>query len=202
MNKVIASLLLTIISVFSYAQNKKIATNDIEPKVNVKLNSTVFLGIINPAVEFRVFNKGSVQLEALGILAPRNFLGTGYPCSLAVAYGEFRFYPKQVFKGFFCGVHAGWAAYRLNKNLLPIFGYLKDPASIHVGQAFIAGVTAGYCFTFGKHWGLELSLGVGRQFSVYESYTPKDDGTTSHGELNGSAEYLPTKGGILVAYRF
>ncbi len=196
--KNIISLLLVLIVVNSHAQTKE----EPESKVNVKLNSVIVLGIINPAVEFRVFDKGSVQLEALGILAPHNFLGTGYPCSLVAAYAEFRFYPKQVFRGFFCGVHTGLAAYRLNKNILPIFGYKKDPASIHVGQAFLAGITAGYSFVLNKHWGLEISLGYGRQFSTYEAYTPQEDGTISHRELNGSAEYMPTKGGILISYRF
>lgn len=196
MHKAVITTLLLIVGANCYAQTVK------EPRVNLKLNGAMVLGIINPAVEFRVFDKGSVQLEALGVFAPRNFLGTGYPCSLAITYGEFRFYPKQVFKGFFCGVHTGWGIYRLNKNILPIFGYLKDPNSIQVGQSFIAGLTVGYCFTFDKHWGLEISLGAGRQFSTYESYTHKEDGTASYCELNGSAEYLPTKGGILVSYRF
>ncbi|MEG1555145.1 MAG: DUF3575 domain-containing protein [Bacteroidales bacterium] len=196
MKKTFIILLLIFMGIHSYAQTDTI------PKVNVKLNSVVVLGIMNPAVEFRVFKKGSVQIEAIGIFAPRNFLGTGYPCSMAVTYGEFRFYPKQVFKGFFCGVHTGWAVYRLNKNLLPIYGYLKDPNSIHVGQALIVGFIVGYNIILNKHWGLEISLGGGRQFSTYESYTPKADGTSAHRELNGSAEYLPTKGGILVNYRF
>lgn len=196
MNKTIAILLLLFTGLNSYAQA------DSASKVNIKLNGAVVVGIINPAVEFRVFNKGSFQIEALGVFAPRNFLGTGYPCSLAITYGEFRFYPKQVFKGFFCGVHAGWGVYRLNKNLMPIYSYMKEETSIHVGQTFIAGVTLGYCFTFNNHWGMEVSLGGGRQFSTYEAYTPINNETSSHHPLNGSAEYLPTKGGILVTYRF
>lgn len=214
MYKIVFIILLTFASAFCYAHAKEVktkvvksekednTTKEIDSKVNVKLNSAVFLGILNPAVEFRVFNKGSVQLEAWGVLAPKNFLGTGYPCSLAITYGEFRFYPKQVFKGFFCGAHTGWGVYRLNKNILPIFGYLKDPASIQVGQTFILGVTVGYCFIFDKHWGLEVSVGAGRQFSTYEAYTPQEDGSIVHRELNGSAEYLPTKAGIMVTYRF
>lgn len=195
---IIVTLLLCVHISNLYAQDKELK----EPKLNIKLNASTLVGVVNPAVEFRVFNKGSVQLEGWGVYAPENFLGTGYPCSLALMYGEFRFYPKQVFRGFFCGVHVGAGVYRLNKNILPIFGYLKDPASIQVGQNLIVGLTAGYHFTFDRHWGLELVVGFGRQFSTYESYTHNEDGTVTYRSLNGSAEYLPTKAGVLVTYRF
>ena len=202
MKQIFITLLICCFFVSSYAQTHTTPEEEAKPKINIKLNSVVALGIVNPAVEFRVFNKGSVQLEGWGVYAPRNYLGTGYPCSLALMYGEFRFYPKAVFKGFFCGVHIGGGVYRLNKNILPIFGYLKEPKSIQVGQNVIVGLTVGYHFTFTKHWGLEIVAGYGRQFSTYEAYTPQKDGTVLHRELNGSAEYLPTKAGVLVTYRF
>lgn len=202
MKQIFITLLICCFFVSSYAQTHTTPEEEAKPKINIKLNSVVALGIVNPAVEFRVFNKGSVQLEGWGVYAPRNYLGTGYPCSLALMYGEFRFYPKVVFKGFFCGVHIGGGVYRLNKNILPIFGYLKEPKSIQVGQNIIVGLTVGYHFTFNKHWGLEIVAGYGRQFSTYEAYTPQKDVTVLHRELNGSAEYLPTKAGVLVTYRF
>lgn len=202
MKRTFITLLLAGLCASSHAQPHTKPKEEAKSKINIKLNSVIALGIINPAVEFRVFDKGSVQLEALGILAPQNFLGTGYPCSMAAAYAEFRFYPKQVFRGFFCGAHTGLSVYRLNKNILPIFDYKKDPASVQVGQAFLAGITVGYGFVFNRHWGLELSLGYGRQFSTYEAYVPQKDNTVAYRALNGSAEYIPTKGGVLISYRF
>lgn len=117
-------------------------------------------------------------------------------------YGEFRYYPKEVFRVFFCGVHIGAGVYRLNKNVLPIFGYLKDPNSIQVGQNLIVLLVVCYRFAFNKYWALEVVVGYGRQYSTYESYTTKEDGTVTYRSLNGSAEYLPTKAGLLVTYRF
>lgn len=107
MKQIFITLLICCFCVSSYAQTHTTPEEEAKPKINIKLNSVVALGIVNPAVEFRVFNKGSVQLEGWGVYAPRNYLGTGYPCSLALMYGEFRFYPKAVFKGFFGGVHIG-----------------------------------------------------------------------------------------------
>ncbi|MEG2061049.1 MAG: DUF3575 domain-containing protein, partial [Alistipes sp.] len=114
---IIITLLVCVHIPNLHAQNK-------ETKLNIKLNASTLVGVVNPAIEFRVFNKGSIQMEGWGVYAPKNFLGTGYPCSLALMYGEFRYYPKEVFRGFFCGVHVGGGVYRLNKNILPIFGYL------------------------------------------------------------------------------
>lgn len=205
MSKFNKALKYIIIVVSFFVNTTQLLAQDKEvkySKVNIKLNASTFVGVVNQAVEFRVFNKGSVQMEGWGVYAPENFLGTGYPCSLALMYGEFRFYPKEVFKGFFCGVHIGGGVYRLNKNILPIFGYLKDPNSLQVGQNLIVGLTAGYHFSLSKHWGLEVVVGYGRQYSTYESYTHKDDGTVLYRSLNGSAEYLPTKAGLLVTYKF
>ncbi|MEG0807816.1 MAG: DUF3575 domain-containing protein, partial [Alistipes sp.] len=120
---IIITLLVCVHIPNLHAQNK-------ETKLNIKLNASTLVGVVNPAIEFRVFNKGSIQMEGWGVYAPKNFLGTGYPCSLALMYGEFRYYPKEVFRGFFCGVHVGGGVYRLNKNLLPIFSYQQNPASI------------------------------------------------------------------------
>ena len=47
------------------------------PRTNVKLSALAAIGIVNPAVEFRVDEKWSVQLEGMGIFAAKsgeNFL--------------------------------------------------------------------------------------------------------------------------------
>ena len=52
------------------------------PRTNVKLSALAAIGIVNPAVEFRVDEKWSVQLEGMGVFAAENFLGTGYPLQM------------------------------------------------------------------------------------------------------------------------
>ena len=47
------------------------------PRTNVKLSALAAIGIVNPAVEFRVSEKWSVQLEGMGVFAAEsgeNFL--------------------------------------------------------------------------------------------------------------------------------
>ena len=143
-------------------------------------------------------------LSADGI-APKNFLGTGYPLSLATGFGEMRYYPKETFKGFFCGANIGFGIFRMNKNIYPEFitGYKKNPDSIFVGQALLAGLTIGWSFNLPKNWGIEIFWGGGYTRSEYEAYTPKEDGSVTYREWNASAEWLPGyKGGVFITYCF
>lgn len=170
-----------------------------EPAVNVKLNGLLAIGVINPAVEFRVFEYGTVQLEGMGVFQPYGFLGSKYPLTLGTTFGEFRYYPKKAFHGFFVAANAGWGVYRLSKGLAP--GYNGAyPDSYQVGSNMMFGATIGYAFCIGKHWSIEINWGAGWQGSTYEGYN--NDGTQYVG-LNKSGEWLPAyKGGIFVGYRF
>ena len=69
----------------------------------------------------------------------------------------------------------------------------------------MGGITLGYVFTFKKnpHWSIEANWSLGRQWAVYESYSHKGDELVLHGEMGGSAEYMPFyRGGIFVAYKW
>ena len=169
------------------------------PRTNVKLSALAAIGIVNPAVEFRVDEKWSVQLEGMGVFAAENFLGTGYPLQIGAAFVEARWYPKGIFRKFFLAPNVGGGAFRLNKNILhkffgwaPDLNYKKHEDAVHVGHNFMGGVTLGYVFTFPKnpHWSIETNWSFGRQWAKYESYIPFGDNLIHHEELGGSAEYL------------
>lgn len=183
------------------------------PRTNVKLSALAAVGIVNPAMEFRVAEKWSVQLEGMGIFASKNFLGTGYPLQMGAAFVEARWYPKGVFRKFFLAPNVGGGAFRMNKNILhkffgwaPDLDYKKNENAVHVGHNYMGGVTLGYVFTFKKnpHWSIEANWSLGRQWAVYEEYITRADGTAYRStELGGSAEYLPFyRGGIYVAYKW
>ena len=182
------------------------------PRTNVKLSALAAIGIVNPAVEFRVDEKWSVQLEGMGVFAAENFLGTGYPLQMGAAFVEARWYPKGVFRKFFLAPNVGGGAFRMNKNILhkffgwaPDLNYKKHENAVHVGHNYMGGLTLGYVFTFPKnpHWSIEANWSFGRQWAKYESYTPLGDNLIHHEELGGSAEYLPFyRGGIFVAYKW
>ena len=192
--------------------NDSIQSEVSTPHTNVKLNALGTIGIVNPAIEFRISKKWSVQLEGMGIFAAKNFLGTGYPLQMGAAFIEARWYPKGTFHGFFLAPNFGGGAFRMNKNILhKFFGwsldldYKKLENSVQVGQNYMGGVTLGYVYTFRKnpHWSIEANWSLGRQWAQYEDYVHRGNGIITHGELGGSAEYMPFyRGGIFVAYKW
>ena len=183
------------------------------PRVNVKMSALAAIGIINPAVEFRLDKKWSMQLEGLGVMARNNFLGTGYPLQMGSFFLEGRYYFKKVYHGFFVAPNMGVGAFRLNKNILykffgwsPDLNYKKSENSLHTGSNLMGGVTLGYVHTFKKnpHWSVEVNWSLGRQWARYDDHLYDADGTpTGYVPMNGSAEYMPFyRGGIYVAYKW
>lgn len=188
-----------------------------EYKTVAKISSTLFLGIINPAVEFKLYKKLTLQFETMGIFANSNFLKTDKPFSESAVWLELRYYPRNTFSGFFAAGNVGYSVYRVNKNIVPeVFtGYKKGPGSVGVGQCVMAGVTLGWHFKLSERWGLEASMGGGIQGSGYEEhkYAPYDgfvynDISYKKGEIysydewNKSAEWLIYKAGLFATYKF
>lgn len=213
MKKITITLLLIATSIIANATKIDSLNNcDFNPKTNVKLNTLVCIGVVNPAFEFRISNKFSAQLEGLGVISSNNFLGTGYPLQMWTCFLEPRWYPKKVFNGFFLGANVGSGAFRLNKNILyKFFGwshdlnYKKNENSVQIGANLMAGITLGYIYSFKKnpHWSVELNWSMGRQWAIYEDYLYKDDKVHHHIPNNGSAEYMPFyRGGIYIAYKW
>lgn len=172
-----------------------------DTRIAVKLNGLVFIGIINPAVEFRVMPKWTVQLEGLGSFYHKNFLGSHKPFVLGATWGEFRFYPKHSFDGFFLAPNIGWGVYQLNKGSVPGYGGSYPESYFQMGSNLMAGLTIGYQLNLGRHWSIEASWGAGWQGSTYQGYDKEND--TMYVDVNGSGEWLPLyKCGIFATYRF
>lgn len=168
------------------------------------------VGLVNVAAEFKLFKYMTFQLEAFGSFYGKDFFGTGYPLSIAAVWGEFRYYPMTAYRGFFAGLHAGYALYRLNKGAIPLmnYNYIGKPGSFQMGQCMMVGATLGYCFVLNKHWSLEVSWGAGWTGSHYCSVIPGEKDPNAYKDAkyldwNGSGEWLPLyKGGLLVTYRW
>ncbi|MEF9986774.1 MAG: DUF3575 domain-containing protein [Bacteroidales bacterium] len=174
-------------------------------RIEVKLNGLVAIGIVNPAVEFKVLKKFTVQLEGFGSFATTNFLGTGKPFVIGATFGEFRYYIKKAFDGFYFGPNIGWGVYKLNKGLVLRYTDQYKDDCYQQGSNLMVGATIGYQFNIGQHWSIEVSWSGGFQNSVYEGFrrdNPDEDYKMYTGR-NASAEWPPLyKGGIFVGYRF
>ena len=143
---------------------EKVAQNR---NIKVKMSALVAIGVVNPAVEFKVMDKFTVQLEALGVFYSSNFLGTGKPLVLGSSFFEFRYYPKEEFKGFFVAPNIGWGVYKLNKGLVLRYTDDYDWDCYQQGSNIMAGLTIGYTFNLNEKWSIELAWGGGFQHSRY-----------------------------------
>lgn len=174
-------------------------------RLNVKLNSLVLIAIVNPAVEFKVMPKFTVQMEALGSFYTTDFLGTGKPLVLGAGFLEFRYYPRTAFSGFYVAPNIGFGVYKLNKGLVLRYTDQYKGDCYQHGSNVMAGLTIGYQWNIDKHWSIEVSWSGGFQQSVYQGYRreSKDEPYRMYVDRNASAEWPPLyKGGIFIGYRF
>jgi Protein of unknown function (DUF3575) len=177
-----------------------------DTRIEVKLNAALMcVAIVNPAIEFKVWKKATVQLEGIGSFHSTNFLGTGKPFVLGATFGEFRYYIKKAFDGFYFGPNIGWGVYKLNKGLVLRYTDQYDGDCYQQGSNIMVGLTLGYQFNIGKHWSIEATWSGGFQQSVYDGYRREspDEDYKAYTYRDASAEWPPLyKGGIFVGYRF
>lgn len=111
---------------------------------------------------------------------------------------EFRYWLCERFNGHFLGVHALVGEYNTNRIKLPfdLFPSLNDYN--YQGNFWGGGISYGYQWILGKHWGLEATVGVGYLRVKYDKYPDPDCDTkldTGHKNYFG-----PTKAGITFTY--
>lgn len=178
----------------------------------VKLNSLyACLGIINPAVEFRVSDKSSFQAEL--VASPwLGFHQSGMykPIHFGIMMNEFRHYFKTVNQGWYAGLNASLMIFDMARPAIENGQiYLEDRRSKGYGMMF--GLSVGYEYIFKEKWLLDAYLGFAYMNSMYNGYAP--DGTlilepnrpvqpTNPDPWNGSAEWAPNKIGLSFGYRF
>lgn len=166
----------------------------------VKLSAAVALGVVNPAVEFRVHKYLTVSLEAFGCFWPTGFPILNVPVTLGMAFLEGRYYPIEAFRGFFVGPNVGYGVFRMSKSIVP--GYEGQyVGKYQVGSNFMAGFTIGYQFTVAKHWGIEISAGRGYQTTDYEGHEASD-GSMYIGWNASSEVVLLYKAAVSVVYKW
>ncbi|MBR5856741.1 MAG: DUF3575 domain-containing protein [Bacteroidales bacterium] len=174
-------------------------------RINVKVNSLLLVGIVNPAVEFKVMKHFTLQTEAFGAFYTTDFLGTGKPFVLGAGFLEFRYYPRVAFSGFYLAPNVGYGVYKLNKGLVLRYTDTYKNDSFQVGSNVMAGITIGYQWNIDNHWSLEVTWGGGFQHSVYQGFSrkSKDEPYVMYVDRNASAEWPPLyKGGLFLGYRF
>lgn len=183
-------------SLICYSQYKKIDFKETH-FITIKVNSLLAIGFINPAFEFGISEKKSIQLESLGIFYPSGFWGIdGRPLTVVATWIEGRHYFINTRRGLYLGLNTGCAYYRTSKDK----GYW-DNHIIQFGAAIMIGASIGYKYIINNKISIDFSYGNGWNASNYEGWN-NETGTRNVG-LNWSHDFLPAyKGGILICYSF
>ncbi len=121
-----------------------------------------------------------------------------------LAQPEARYWTCHKFGGHFFALHLLGGQYNMGniKNLPDFLGTNFSNLEKHryEGWGAGAGIGYGYAWMLGKHWNLEVELGLGVIYTEYEKfYCPKC------GEKIGNGDHLyygPTKGAISLVYLF
>lgn len=169
-------------------------------RFEVKFNSLILLGIINPAIELYVYDHTSIQLETVGIFCTKNFMWTGEPLTLATAFLEYRYYFHKR-NGFFIGPNAGYGVFRMSKGVVPIIGDDYDGSGkLQYGYNMMVGLNIGYKYIISKYCSVEICFSPGYQSAYYEGFTPEGG---MYVGIQRSGEFMPLyKGGIFLNFKF
>ncbi|MCF0174492.1 MAG: DUF3575 domain-containing protein [Bacteroidales bacterium] len=118
---------------------------------------------------------------------------------------EARYWFCDRFSGHFVGIHAHGGIYNVGgiKNNMKYLGYDLSRLTNERFQGWFigAGVAYGYAFILGRHWNLELEVGVGYAYTRQDAF--KCTGCGKKTEENVPRHYVgPTKGAINLVYVF
>lgn len=173
--------------------------DDGEITMAVKLNALIVTGVLNPAFEYKLSKHFSLQFAPVGTYWPNGFLGTKKPISLLMGFLEAKYYPKEVFKGFFVGVHAGFGMYYMARAIIP--NHWAEPYNniMHKGWNFMTGLTLGWTFPIKEHWAIEPFINPGFTYAKYTNFV--NDLAVS-GERSQNGFMFANTGGVYIIYKF
>ncbi len=178
-----------------------------EAQTYVKLNGLYALaGVVNPAVEFAISPKSTVQTEI--VVSPWESIG-GKHMLFGILMGEYRRYFRAHNDGWYLGANIGMMAFDISKPYIEDWS-LKFENRYSKGYGFMIGICAGYEWQFRERWVLDAFLGWSWMSSFYNGYSM--DGQIEMNPhrpvqpkypdpFNGSSEWYPNKIGISIGYR-
>lgn len=173
----------------------------------VKLNGLYALaGIVNPAVEFAVSPKSTLQTEV--VISPwKSF--NGHHMTFGILMGEYRRYFRGHNDGWYLGANLGMMAFDMSKPYVEDWK-LRFENRYSKGYGMMIGVCAGYEYQFAERWLLDVYLGWAWMSSFYNGYSmdgeiqmdPHRPVQPKYPDpFNGSSEWYPNKIGFSIGYR-
>ena len=175
------------------------AQNDVAIKTNVLYDLTA---TVNAGVEVGLAPRWTIDLSG-------NFnawnLSEEKRWKHYLVQPEARYWFCDRFMGHFLGIHAHGGQYNVGglKNNINFLGtdLSKLTDSRYQGWFAGAGIAYGYAFVLGRHWNLELELGVGYAYTKYDSFECAGCGRKVETDL--THHYVgPTKLALNLVYLF
>ncbi len=173
----------------------------------VKLNGLYALaGVVNPAVEFTISPKSTVQTEI--VVSPWESIG-GKHLLFGILMGEYRRYFRGHNDGWYLGANAGMMAFDISKPYLDGWN-IRFENRYSKGYGFMIGICAGYEWQFAERWLLDAFVGWSWMSSFYNGYSmdgqidlyPHRPVEPKYPDpFNGSSEWYPNKIGLSIGYR-
>lgn len=157
----------------------------------IKIGASTLVGI--PSIGFeRPLARAGRTFQWDLMVSPWVSVG-GYPFEFAVGTAEWRAYRGGRTEGWYAGLHAGVAAFRLQR-----WDY-RDTTIYHEGASFIGGGTVGRVWRTRRGWLIDAYMGGGTTQSLYKSYDRLTGSRADAAKLwNISSEFLPYRTGLSI----
>ena len=184
-------------------------TQRLDAQIYAKLNGLYALaGVINPAVEFTVSPKSTIQTEI--VFSPWKYVndhGVDKPMKFGILMTEYRRYFKRHNRGWYLGANMGMMGFKMSKPQFSDGWFLENRYS--KGYGMMIGICGGFEYQFADRWLLDVYFGWSYMLSWYNGYSL--DGTIDlyphrpvqlekPDPFNGSHEWLPNKIGVSIGF--
>ena len=197
-------------ALLSQAQNQQSEKVGTSKNIYLKANALFLpIGILNAGVEYQLKEKVTVQADVF--ISPwKSFAGKNLQVYMLGLEG--RYYFKEAFQHWYVGGNISAARFIIQKYYFTGDGYGQYSADSPIyktkdlyqdGFTFILGATVGYQFQLADRWNMDLYLGAGSSQAFYKGYHKElgirydDDGR----QWNKSGEFVPYRGGVMIAYK-
>ncbi|MCM1151110.1 MAG: DUF3575 domain-containing protein [Alistipes sp.] len=184
-----------------------VGTRESSAQGYVKLNGLYALaGVINPAVEFAVSPRSTIQTEI--VVSPWKSI-RGKHMTFGILMGEYRYYFREHNRGWYVGGNLGMMAFDMSKPYMDGFR-LRFENRYCKGYGMMIGACAGYEYRFCERWLVDAFLGWAWMTSFYNGYSMAGEiDMNPHRPVqprypdpfNGSSEWYPNKIGVSIGYR-
>ncbi len=209
MKKLLSALVLGVFALGTAQETPEKTENT--KQMYVKANALfVPVGILNAGVEYQIGKNYTFQGD-LFISPWKKF--SGHELQYYMLGLEGRYYFEEAFKHWYVGVNLSFSTFKVQKwnywNDRNYWDSDSDTVTPYInsnvyqkGYSYLVGATVGYQFKINDKWNVDIYAGGGHSEDRYKAYDRvSGDRVDSPTGYNKSGEWIPYRGGIMIAYK-